>query len=412
MLFDTTISYFRIDSSFWLSLLLLAIGFLSACNSEAPVATAVVALYTQTPAKVPTEIPPLTVEIIRATEVSSTPVPATPPPSLTPAPTAQPTNTPTPLPSPTPEPVTLAFVGDVMLGRSLGQYIEWGQLDYPFEHVKDVLSSAEFTVANLESALGDTGERVPKGYTFRAPPAAAIVLADAGIDLVSLANNHALDYGEVALEQGIGLLSDAGVASVGAGMNEAAARRPFVTTIRGISFGFLSYVHVPVEWRGFDTQTWQAIGESPGMAWADPELISADVGQLSSAVDHVIVLLHSGFEGVPEPSPPQVAASHAAVDAGASLVVGHHAHLLQGVEQRGESVIFYGLGNFAFDFDEANLTPSVILQVSVSQDRSMAWDFVPVMVASNGQPRLALSAEAEAIFKRLEYVNSLIGVGR
>ena len=384
----------------------------SACTGQPPQVTAVVAVASPATSATPTEAVSRVSATPQPGEAASPTITATPPPTLTPAPTAQPANTPIATPTATPAPVTLAFVGDVMLGRSLGQYIEWGQLDYPFEHVGEVLRSAEFTIANLESALGDTGERVPKGYTFRAPPAAAGVLADAGIDLVSLANNHALDFGEVALEQGIGLLSDAGVATVGAGMNEAAARRPFVTTIHGISFGFLSYVHVPVEWRGFDTQTWQAIGDSPGLAWADPELISADVGQLASEVDHVIVLLHSGFEGVPEPSPPQIAASHAAVDAGASLVVGHHAHLLQGIEQRGEGVIFYGLGNFAFDFDEENLTPSVILQVTVSHDRTLAWAFVPVMVASNGQPRLALSAEAEAIFERLEYVNSFIGVGK
>ncbi|MGB1251639.1 MAG: CapA family protein [Candidatus Promineifilaceae bacterium] len=341
------------------------------------------------------------------TQIPPSPTPTTTPtqtptPTLTPSPTATPSPSPTPTVTPTPAPAVLAFVGDVMLGRSLGQYINWGQSDYPFRHVRESLASADFTIANLESALGDVGKRAPKGYTFQAPPAAADVLADAGIDLVSLANNHALDFGVESLVQGMALLDKAAVASVGAGLDETEARAPHLVTINGTTFGFLNYVHVPVEWRGFDTQNWQAIGDEAGMAWGDPLLISADVTALRPKVDHLIVLIHSGFEGETTPSPPQIAASHAAIDAGADVVIGHHAHILQGVEQRGDGVIFYGLGNFAFDFDEEQLTRSVILNLHVTHDGLLTWEFVPVMVAINGQPRLALPDEASIIHDLIE----------
>jgi poly-gamma-glutamate capsule biosynthesis protein CapA/YwtB (metallophosphatase superfamily) len=291
--------------------------------------------------------------------------------------------------------VHLAAVGDVMLDRALGEAIRAGGINYPFAEVVDLLVAADLTVGNLESALGDQGSPVNKGYTFRAPPAAAQSLALAGFDLLSLANNHALDYGPTALLQGIDLLQQQGIATVGAGTNQDAAHLPHIQTVNGLTLAFLAYVHVPVEFRGFDAQTWTATNASPGVAWGDPETIRADIAALHQQSDIVIVLLHSGYENVLQPSPPQVEAAHAAIEAGAQLVIGHHAHVLQGIEFYEGGVIVYGLGNFAFEGSGG--PASAILNVWLDQSGVRTLEIVPVVLEGDGRPRPATEGEIDAI---------------
>ncbi len=293
--------------------------------------------------------------------------------------------------------ISLAAVGDVMLDRALGDAIRAGKVTYPFAEVIDLLTPADLTVGNLESALGDLGSPVNKGYTFRAPPEAAEALAQAGFDLLSLANNHALDYGPLALQLAIDLLHQQGIATVGAGANEAAAHEPYIQEIHGLTLAFLAYVHVPVEVRGFDTQTWTAAADRPGITWADPERIKIDVATALNWADLVVVLLHSGYENVPEPSPPQVAAARAAIDAGASLVIGHHTHVLQGVEFYNEGVIIYGLGNFAFE--DGGPPESAVLNVWLDEDGVRGMEFVPVIIKIDGHPQLAGENETTTILQ-------------
>lgn len=295
--------------------------------------------------------------------------------------------------------VHLAAVGDIMLDRALGYAISQGDLDYPFARIAPLLQAADVTVGNVESALGDVGQPQPKRYPFRAPPAAAQSLARAGFDVVSLANNHGMDYGPQALLQAIDLLRAANVAPIGAGANAAAARAPHVVEINGLRLAFLGYVHVPVEVSGFDTQSWTATDAAPGLAWGDPETISADVTAVRPQVDHVIVVLHSGYEYVDAPSPPQVAAARAAIDAGAALVLGHHAHILQGVEFYNGGVIAYGLGNFAFEIDGPPET--AVLNVWLDADGVRELEFIPAIIQFGGQPRPAEPWEAAAIWQRI-----------
>ncbi|HIP72803.1 MAG TPA: hypothetical protein EYH05_15595, partial [Anaerolineae bacterium] len=147
-----------------------------------------------------------------------------------------------------PEPdVKVTAVGDIMLARLLGELIEQGKLEFPFAPVAPHLQNADLTIGNMESALGTLGQPEDKVYTFRAPPEAAQSLALAGFDVVSLANNHALDYGPEALLQGIDLLNAANVAPVGAGADYAAAHQPYLTEINGLKLAVLGYVNVGME---------------------------------------------------------------------------------------------------------------------------------------------------------------------
>ncbi len=293
--------------------------------------------------------------------------------------------------------VEIAATGDINLDRALGAIIAGGRLDFPFEQVAPILQAADLAVGNFESALGDMGEPANKSYAFRSPPVAAESLARAGFDVITLANNHALDYGPEALLQGLNLLQAQQLATIGAGPDAASARAPAILESNGLRLAFLGYVQVPVEGNPpyFDTSTWTATESAPGLAWAKPDEIAADVRAARAQSDLVIVVLHSGLEYVPAPSPEQMAASYAAIDAGASLIIGHHAHILQGVEFYNGGVIVYGLANFAFNI--IGPPESAILRAWLDKDGVRTIEFVPVLVQENGQPRLADDDEAAAI---------------
>jgi capsule synthesis protein PGA_cap len=386
-----------------------ALVLLAACDQPAP----------------PSPLPPIT--RVASVDTATPPPPATPAPSVvegstaTAAPSATPSQTNTPVVQPlTPVlstaedlgtaegptatvPPALHFmaVGDLMLARSIGERILSEGPAVPFAGVAPILASADLLVANLECVISDRGEPQSKAYTFRAPPAAADSLALAGVDVVSLANNHSLDYGPEGLRDTGQLLADRQIAAVGAGENEAAARAPAVVERNGLRVAFLAYVDVPVETgTGFDTRTWIATTSSPGIAWADTDHISADVTAARAHADVVVVLLHSGLESRTEVTALQRAEAHAAIDAGAALVVGSHPHVLQGVEQYHGGLIAYSLGNFVFDGFTLPENYSAIFAATLTRDGVGEYNWIPVMV-EGGIPRLATPKEAPAILNML-----------
>ncbi len=293
----------------------------------------------------------------------------------------------------------LAAVGDLMLARTVGEVLQTGNLDYPFEHTVGLLQDADLTIGNLESALGTGGVAVDKGYTFRAPPQAAPALASAGFDLLSLANNHAMDYGPTLLLEAIAALETEGIATTGAGIDENAAHQPFLIELDGLKTAFLSFVDVPQEFRGFNTRSWQAGRNHPGLAWADPARMQLAIEAAHHQADLVVVLLHSGYEYVPQPSPPQVTSARTAIAAGADLVIGHHAHILQPAEFHPGGVIVYGLGNFVFE--DAGPPASALLYVWLDTDGVRELQFVPVRLDAAGRPIPASGDEAQAILNNI-----------
>lgn len=282
--------------------------------------------------------------------------------------------------------LTLAATGDLMLARTIGAALARDPTDSPFADVTDVLRSADVTVGNLECAMGSGGTPAHKAYTFLAPPAAAASLADAGFDVLSLATNHSMDYGPQTLSQTIQLLEAAGIRHAGAGLDEASAHRPVFMSIKGLRLAFLAYVNVPIEGDGFNTQSWEAKGDQPGVAWAEPGRIAADVAAARRQADLVIVLLHSGYEGVQLPNDIQRANAHAAIDAGAALVIGSHPHVLQGIEYYHGGVIAYSLGNFVFD-GLMGTGRTAILRVTLGREGVYAVEWVPVVLRA-GRPQL------------------------
>ncbi len=380
-----------------LALLVLTLLGCAIANPLAPPTAATFTIITIPPSATP---PPVASPAATAT--------ATPPAARTPTPSPTLTNTPVPLPSPTATALPsmqLAAVGDVMLARSIGQRILDEGPQVAFEGVISALLAADVFVANLETAISERGEAQPKAYTFRAPPAAADALALAGVDVVSLANNHAFDYGVLALEDTIRLLDAQDIAAVGAGMDAAEARAPIIIEHNGMRLAFLGYVDVFVENDGFDTRRWIAGADTPGVAWAVPEEVAADVVAARAQADVVVVMLHFGLEGRVKPWEPQQIVARAAIDAGAALVLGAHPHVLQPVEHYNGGLIVYSLGNFVFDGFGFPANYSAIFNATLTPDGVAEYKWIPVII-DNGLPRFATDAEAAAI---LPMVRQLAG---
>jgi poly-gamma-glutamate synthesis protein (capsule biosynthesis protein) len=293
-------------------------------------------------------------------------------------------------------------VGDLMLARGVGDRLRAKGPGAVFGGVSSILSQADLLVANLECVISDQGSPQPKSYTFRAPPVAVQALAQAGFDVVGLANNHSLDYGIVALADMFSRLRESGIAYVGAGADAGAARAPVILDRNGVRVAFLSYVNVPVEGRtAFDTRSWTAGIETPGVAWADPAAISQDVSQARSLADVVVVLLHAGLEGYSVYTTLQQTLAHTAVDAGATLVLGSHSHVLQPVERYKGGLIVYSLGNFVFDGFLAPSNYSAIFSATLTPRGLQSYEWVPVVI-EHGLPRLATPEEAALILTRVQ----------
>ncbi len=297
-----------------------------------------------------------------------------------------------------------------MLGRTIGEGIARYGPAWPLADVAGVLSAADIAFVNLESPLTDRGNPADKDFIFRGPPAGASGLARSGVDIVSLANNHLLDYGLEGLSDTMAALAAAGVPAAGAGNNDGEARSPVIVERNGLRIAFLAYVNTPSDGlSGFDVSMTQATADRPGVAWLSPEAITADVAAARQTADIVVVSMHTGNEYQEALSDLQESAAHAAIDAGAALVLGSHPHVLQGLERYGDGLIIYSLGNFVFDFDNVDYAHpglpsalSAVLRVTMTRAGVTDCELVPVAIAEeDGRPHIANAAEADAVLERM-----------
>jgi poly-gamma-glutamate capsule biosynthesis protein CapA/YwtB (metallophosphatase superfamily) len=325
---------------------------------------------------------------------------ATFPPTVTHMP--EPTTTASQIPTLTPTPsfrVELQAVGDIMLARTVGDQLQAKGPGIVFAGVQSVFDTADVLVGNLECAITSAGQPQEKSFTFAAPPLAAQALALAGFDVLSLANNHAMDYGTQGLLDTRANLDQAGITSVGAGADASAAHTPVLLEVNGLRLAFLAYVDVPVEKGGFDARAWIATATQPGIAWADLDRIKADVTSAKARADVVIVQLHSGYEissYIPPVSTDQRTEAYAAIDAGAAMVIGSHSHVLEPIERYHGGLIAFSLGNFVFDGYWGIVNSTVILRVILTPAGVDSYDWIPVLI-EKGLPQLTTNKEAPVI---------------
>jgi len=278
-------------------------------------------------------------------------------------------------------------VGDVMLGRTIGDMIEAQGHEAPFQFTADTLRSADVTVGNLESPISARGTPEEKTYAFRAPLAAAKSLGYGGFNLVNLANNHILDYGPLALADTLDSLAAQGIDSVGAGMNAWEAHAPVMIEVNGLRLAFLGYLDIPPA--TYDYRSWEAGLNQPGVAWAHEEHVQQGVTAAKAQADIVIIFVHNGYELVQQVASQQQKIAHLAIDSGASLVIGSHPHILQRVERYQDGLIAYSMGNFVFDNFLFPPNYSAILVVELSQEGVVNYDLIDVIVQLNGVPKIS-----------------------
>jgi hypothetical protein len=249
----------------------------------------------------------------------------------------------------------------------------------------------EFTVVNQECPITDRGVKTPKPYNFRMRPDYARVYPQAGIELVNLANNHIYDYGDEGLFDTISYLDSIGVMHIGAGRTASEARKPSVASLKGHRVGFLGYYgggEAPVAGRS-----------TAGVAPRNLDVIHRDLDRLRrvDSVDFAVVTLHWGTEKAEEPDSGQQLFARDIIDAGADLVVGHHPHVLQGIEKYHKGVIAYSLGNFIFGGNSRDSYDSAVLELRLS-DEGAQYKVIPVGVR-NWRLRLLEGPEKDAVIK-------------
>ena len=288
----------------------------------------------------------------------------------TPAPDALPAVSPTPMPQ-----VTIAAVGDMMLGNWGVEKLRINGVNYPFEQVAPYLQKADITTGNLEGPHCNTGEAHPdKKYTFRIPPQWMGGYKWAGFDVVTLSNNHAMDFGGECLLECIDALSALGIKKCGGGKNLSDANQPAVIEKNGVKVAFLGYSAT------YPKDAWATPGK-PGTVFPEHNLLVQTVQKAAAENDLLVVQFHWGEEGRADPKEYQVNLAHLVIDNGADLVIGHHPHILQGVESYKGRLIFYSLGNFTFASYSTRAKTSAIAQVALNKDGStVSAKVVPVNV--------------------------------
>jgi poly-gamma-glutamate capsule biosynthesis protein CapA/YwtB (metallophosphatase superfamily) len=265
--------------------------------------------------------------------------------------------------------VTLAAVGDVTSGEQVGASVGTLGAAYPWASVGPVLRKADLATANLEGAVSTRGVPVPnKEYHFRGP--ASLLRAAhtvGGLDVVTVANNHAGDYGSQALLDTVRDGRAAGLLVVGGGVNEGAAVSPAIATVGGLRIAFVGFSDVNPA--GFNAGL-----RTPGTAKADPAVVAAAIRGARHRADIVVAWFHWGTELHPEPSARQHELAAVALGAGAQVVLGAHPHVFGGVETAPRrSVVAWTLGNFVFPAISADTARTGILLVSLDRHGVRGW---------------------------------------
>jgi poly-gamma-glutamate synthesis protein (capsule biosynthesis protein) len=310
-------------------------------------------------------------------------------------------------PSPTGPPViTLDFAGDSHFdGRTLTLLQQ--DPDTAFGPIASELSSADFAMVNLETPVTTRGTPEPKEFHFRAPPTAYQAVKAAGIDLVTLANNHTLDYGRVGLDDTINYANAAGMPFVGVGENAEQAYKPLVVTIKGVRIAFLAFSQITEL-----ASTWSAEDNRSGIAMAfDTQRVVAAVKLARSEADVVIVYNHWGQEYNQCPISVQKTFAKLLADNGVNIIIGAHVHVLQGSGWLGQTFVAYGMSNFLWHYNDAGSNDTGVMRITLTGSHLTKTEFLPAYInRTTGQPELVSGSEATRISQKFTDLRGCTGL--
>ena len=328
--------------------------------------------------------------------------------------------------------IEIILVGDIMLSRSVGTKMseseDWA---LPFRKLGNLLRSVDLTFGNLESPFLNTGDRVTEGLSFKTEPQAVEGLALAGFDILSTANNHAFDQGKEGVEFTKSWLAQNGMLGIGTGSTTQETHAPAIFTVNEKKIGFLAYTYFK---------------RRPYIADLDIDQMQKDVASLKDKAEFIIVSMHAGTEYVAMPTQEQKDFAHAAIDAGADVVVGHHPHWVQPIERYATSfpspgvgrvpervgevesgkehesvdskintenyhtgIIFYSLGNFVFDQEWSQKTKEgLTVRLTIKDNQLTKVELVPVIIENYCCPRLADESESKKILDNINETSTII----
>ena len=304
-----------------------------------------------------------------------------------------------------PAEITMSFTGDIILGMhqnavystSMCAYYDKNGPDYFLKKVKGIFKDDDLTVINFESTLTDETEHKNQKFVFKAPPEYIDIIKGKSIDAANLANNHSSDYGEKSYEDTIGALEGAGISHFG-------FEDTVITTVKDVKIGIFGIYELD-EYGGIAPEVTRRIDELK-----------------KEKCDIIIAVFHWGYEYRTCPDEDQVNLGHQAVDEGADLVVGHHPHIIEGIEYYKGRPIAYSLGNFCFG---GNMNPrekdTMIYQVTFKTDKhgkveSLKDNVIPTWISStldynDYQPTPMDEADAAAYLEKLTQRSNEIKTG-
>ncbi|HEX9971317.1 MAG TPA: CapA family protein [bacterium] len=294
--------------------------------------------------------------------------------------------------------LSIAAVGDIMVGNHTSYFIQKNGADYPFDSTRQILSQTDIAFGNLEAPFTRTGTKFEKTFNFKVPPEYVSGLIGSGIDVVTLANNHMLDYGIEGLKNTLTILDSLGFAHCGAGLNLEQANKPAIIERNGLRVAFLGYSLT------FPEEFWATTSHG-GTSYPTEKNMRASIQRCDSIADFTVVTFHWGAEGKNFPKDYQKEYAHLAIDLGADLVLGHHPHVLQGLEIYKNRLIAYSLGNFTFSSYSRRAAESMILKVYLVDEGLFFAKIIPVSVDNyeiSFQPRVVKGKRAKAIIDNLK----------
>ena len=293
--------------------------------------------------------------------------------------------------------IVLRFGGDVLLAARYEEGVG-SNLTKAFEGL-DLFQTDDLSVVNLECPVTTRGTRRVKPFTFRMKPAALNAIRSAGIEVVNLANNHIYDFGRVGLFDTIHALDSADVQHVGAGRNREEAHKPCIKEIKGRKIAILGY-YGPGESPG-------ATSKEGGVAVRRLDVIAKDIRLLSESrsADYIVIILHWGTEKATIPDHDQRQLAHRVIDAGADAIIGHHPHVLQGIERYKDGVIVYSLGNLIFGGNSRHTYDTGVFEIRLRDDNRQ-YRFIPVRV-TNWNAGVLVGTEGDQLLNSIRKLSTI-----
>lgn len=272
---------------------------------------------------------------------------------------------------------------------------------YIFKNIKKQFEDGDFVFGNLETTISNHNfdNNNLRSLEMRGDPRVINELVDNKFKIINLANNHSMQHGDDAFTDTVNLLKKSGIECVGIIGNNKWSSFPVKVEKNGIKIGFLGYA--------FETDKYTK--EQKKYAYGIPSNIKTDIERLRSEVDYLIVSYHWGLEFMDRPSVSNIRLAHQTIEYGADIILGHHPHVLQGIERYKNGIIFYSLGNFVFDMNwNKRFQQSMLVKLKLSSTKKITYEVIPVIINNNYQPSIAIGDEKQKITNTLKQISKKI----